>query len=158
MEKEEHISTSGRWPLSAYTWKTERFLDRYVEGLKEKKILGIKCPDCGTVYSPPTNLCVKCHTRMRLERDEDWIRVSENGAVISYTVAYTRVAPGGLVDLSEEERQIFVLVLLDGVDTHLLSELKGASEDEVRVGMRVRAVWADRTRGALGDLTHFVPA
>jgi uncharacterized OB-fold protein len=49
-------------------------------------------------------------------------------------------------------------VLLDGVDTHLLSELKGASEDEVRVGMRVRAVWADPTRGALGDLAHFVPA
>ena len=157
MEQEEHISTSGIWPLSAYTWKTERFMDRYVEGLKQRKILGIKCPGCGTVYSPPTMLCVKCHTALRLDRDEDWIRVSERGTVLSYTVAYAGVAPGGLRHLSEEERATYILVLLDDVDTHFLSELKGATEKEVSVGMRVRAVWADETDGALSDLSHFVP-
>ncbi len=157
MAEEEHISTSGQWPLSSYTWKTERFLDRYVEGFKERKILGIKCPGCGLVYSPPTHLCVKCHTKMRLDRDEDWITVSNKGDVISYTVAYTGVGPGGLRDLEEKERNIFILVRLDYVDTHLLSELRESTEDEVHVGMRVQAVWADETRGALSDLSHFVP-
>lgn len=155
---EEHISTSGTWPLSAYRWKTERFMDRYVAGFRDRKILGIKCPNCGTIYSPPTNLCVKCHTELRLDAEEDWVTLSQGGTVISYTVAYTGVAPGGLRDLPEEERAIYVLVLLDGVDTHLLSELKGSSEDEVRVGMRVRAAWADETHGELRDLSHFVPA
>lgn len=155
---EEHISTSGIWPLSSYRWKTERFMDKYVEGLGQKKILGIKCPGCGTIYSPPTMLCVKCHTELRLDRDEDWVILSQEGVVISYTVAYTGVAPGGLQDLAEGDRPIYVLILLDGVDTHLLSELKGSSEKEVRVGMRVRAAWADNTTGALSDLAYFVPA
>ncbi|MBU1669962.1 MAG: Zn-ribbon domain-containing OB-fold protein [Actinobacteria bacterium] len=155
---EEHISTSGTWPLSAFRWKTERFMDRYVEAFRERKILGIKCANCGTVYSPPALICVKCTTELRLERDEDWIRMSERGTVLSYTVAYTGVAPGGLKDLSEDERAIYVLLQLDGADTHMLAQLEGAGEDEVRVGMRVQAAWASETKGALSDLAHFVPA
>ena len=157
MGDKEHISIPGQWPLSSYTWKTERFLDRYVEGLKEKKILGLKCPDCGMVYVPPTNICARCHTRMRLGRDADWIRVSEQGRVITYTVSYTDVSPGGLKDLAPEERRIFALIQLDATDTHFLTELKEVSEQEVEVGMRVQAVWVDEPQGHLSDLAYFIP-
>ena len=156
-EKKEHAVVTGQWPLSAYRWKTERFLDRYLEGLRERKILGLRCANCGTVFVPPTIVCARCHSRLRLERDEDWLRVSEQGTVITYTVSYTDVAPGGLRELSPEERRIFVLVQLDNVDTHILLELKESSEEEVRVGMRVRAVWAEETEGKLSDLACFRP-
>ena len=156
-DEQGHISTSGQWPLSAYRWKTERFMDRYLQGLKERKLLGLRCADCGTVYLPPMPICTRCHSAMRLERDEDWIPVSQQGTVITYTVSYTDVSPGGLRDLSPEERRIFALIQPDSVDTHLLVELKDCDEDEVQVGMRVQAVWVDEPQGALADLAHYVP-
>ncbi len=32
----------------------------YLEGLKQNKILGLKCQDCGTVNVPPKMACHKC--------------------------------------------------------------------------------------------------
>jgi hypothetical protein len=156
-EKKEHMVTTGQWPLSAYRWKTERFLDRYVQGLKERKLLGLRCADCGTIYVPPMPICARCHSKLRLERDEDWLPVSQQGTVITYTVTYTDVAPGGLRVLSPEERRIFVLVQPDAVDTHILLELKESNEEEVHVGMRVQAVFAEETKGVLADLAYFKP-
>ncbi len=153
----EHMVTTGTWPLSAYRWKTERFMDRYVQAMKEKKLLGLRCPACGTIYVPPVPMCARCHSAMRLERDEDWLRMSERGTVITYTVLYADVSPGGLRELSPGERRIFVLVQPDGADTHLLVELKDSSEKDLHVGMRVKAVWADKPRGALADLAYFTP-
>ena len=156
-DKTGHISTSGQWLLSSYHWKTERFMDPYVRGFKEKKLLGLRCPGCGAVYMPPVPLCARCHTAMRLQRDEDWIPVSQQATVITYTVTYTDVQPGGLRELSPEERRIFALVQPDSVDTHLLMELKDCREEEVHVGMRVRAVWVDEPQGVLADLSHYEP-
>ena len=156
-ESKEHAVTTGTWPLSAYRWKTERFLDRYVEGLKERKLIGLRCAGCGAIYLPPTPICARCHSALRLDRDEDWIRVSERGTVITYTVTYTAVAPGGLRELSPEERRIFALVQPDGADTHLLLEIKESSEEAVHVGMRVQAVFVEETRGVLADLAYFKP-
>jgi uncharacterized OB-fold protein len=156
-ERKDHVFTTGQWPLSSYRWKMDRVLDRYVEGLKEKKILGLRCANCGTIYVPPMNICSRCHSRLRSDRDEDWLRVSERGTVITYTVSYTEVAPGGLREVPPEERRIFVVVQLDGADTHVLLQLKGCPEEEVKVGMRVQAGWAEETSGALSDLVCFNP-
>lgn len=155
--KKDHVSTTGQWPLSSYHWKMERILDRYLEGLRERKLMGLRCANCGAIYVPPTNICVRCHSALRLDRDEDWMRVSELGTVITYSVSYTGVTPGGLKDLSPEERRIFVLVQPDGVDTHMLAELRDSSEEQVRVGMRVQLAWAEETKGVLADIAGFRP-
>jgi len=156
-ESKEHMVTTGQWSLSAYRWKAERFMDRYVQAMKERQLLGLRCPGCGTVYLPPTPICARCHSALRFDRDEDWLPVSQRGTIITYTVIYTDVSPGGLRELSPEERRIFVLVQLDGVDTHILLELEESSEDEVHVGMRVQASWADEPQGVLADLACFKP-
>gem|GEM_PF-432712 len=156
-DKGDHLSTSGQWLLSAYRWKTEPFMDHYVQGFKEKKLLGLKCAGCGAVYLPPVPICARCHSAMRPEREEDWLPVSQEGTVITFTVSYTDVSPGGLRELSPEERRIFALVQPDSVDTHLLVELKECGEDEVHVGMRVQAAWVEEPQGVLADLSHYIP-
>jgi uncharacterized OB-fold protein len=32
----------------------------YVKGLRENKLLGLKCQDCGTITCPPRMVCRKC--------------------------------------------------------------------------------------------------
>ena len=154
----ETTYVSGQWPLSAYKWKTESFFDKYVEGLKQKKIKGIRCIGCGHIYVPPNVICCKCRTRLRLERDEDWIQVSEIGRILSYTISHMDILPGGLKERKKEDRIIYALVQLDGTDTHIFVEVRNSSEQEVKIGMRVRAVWVDEPKGTLGDISHFVPA
>jgi len=154
---EEHISISGKWPLSAYTWKVEKFLDRFTEGLHNKKIFGAKCSNCGTVFVPPVVICARCHSRMRLEKDQDWVWVSDMGTVIAYSISYLAVADG-LRTRDPEKRPLFILVRLDGTDTAIFAELIEAPDEKIRVGMRVKVAWQEVPKGDLGDILFFEPS
>jgi uncharacterized protein len=52
---------------------------------------------------------------------------------------------------------IYALIRLDGADTDLLHLLGGVSPEEVRIGMRVRAVFRDDRHGNILDIEHFAP-
>jgi len=60
----------------------------FFNNLKEGKLLGLKCNDCGAITCPPKNSCNKCGSR-NLER----VFLSGRGAIKTYTVTY--VAPTG---------------------------------------------------------------
>jgi len=153
---EEHISITGKWPLSAYTWKTERFLERYAEGLGKKKIFGARCSNCGAIFIPPVLICPRCHFRLELHKDQNWIPVADNGTVIAYTISYMNVGQG-LHARTPEKRPIFILVRPDGADTHIFAELMDAEEDSIRIGMRVKVAWPEAPAGNLGDILYFKP-
>jgi uncharacterized OB-fold protein len=51
----------------------------------------------------------------------------------------------------------FALIQLDGADTSLLHVVDVAVEDELELGMRVRAEWAPERRGSVLDIRAFVP-
>jgi len=59
----------------------------FFSALKEGKLLGVRCEDCGEVYCPPKSVC-GCGSR-NLRR----VELSGKGRVVSYTVTY--VAPLG---------------------------------------------------------------
>jgi len=142
MEKKETISIPGEWPLSSYTFKADKVMDRFLDGLKDKRILGIKCPGCGIIYVPPKLLCGRCHSQLRIDRAEDWVPVSDKGTVITFTVG---------------DDTITIVVKLDGTDTIFLSSLGGIKLEDVKVGMHVQAVWAEEPRGELSDIAYFKP-
>jgi len=60
----------------------------FFNNLKEGKLLGLKCSDCGAITCPPKNSCNKCGSR-NLER----VFLSGKGTIKTYTVTY--VAPVG---------------------------------------------------------------
>lgn len=60
----------------------------FFKNLKEGKLLGLKCKDCGAITSPPKNSCNKCGSR-KLEKT----LLSGKGIIKSYTVTY--IAPMG---------------------------------------------------------------
>ena len=52
-----------------------------VELRDNKRIMGIKCPQCGSVYVPPRLSCPGCFSKM-----DEWVELNGKGTISSYTV------------------------------------------------------------------------
>ena len=115
--------------------------------LVEGTISGHKCPQCGLVYVPPRGFCPICVVETTWE--DDAVDVADTGIVTSWTVL-TPIQYHG-----QTERQDYALasILLDGADGTIGQQrLAAVALDEIRMGMRVEAVWADPSeRGTGGD-------
>jgi uncharacterized OB-fold protein len=146
--KEETTSVHGNWPLSHYRWKSEtvKLMKEFLEAFKDRKVLGLKCPDCGQVYTPPKPFC-RC-----LGRPEEWVEVSDEGLVTTFTFSGAWSYEGMLE--GEGESRIIVGVKLDGADTMFLTMLEGAEREEVNVGMRVRIKWPETPQGKISDIMN----
>ena len=75
----------------------------YNEALKENKLLGLKCKECGTITVPPKMVCQKCTSP-----DMDIIELDGKGKIVTFTTV--NVASEGRQD---EVPYIIVLVELD---------------------------------------------
>lgn len=142
-----------RMPISAsFSWSVGKYMDRYIKELKNKKFFGVKCPKCGNIYLPPRMICGSCFTKM-----DEWVEVSDKGTVESFTIGYVRLdrEEGGLKDL--EKPEIIGLIKHDGTDSCLVHRLDEVKPEDVKVGMRVQAVWSDEPEGNLGDVKYYKP-
>ncbi|MFC1822469.1 Zn-ribbon domain-containing OB-fold protein [Thermodesulfobacteriota bacterium] len=112
-----------------------------IELRDNKRILGIKCPDCNQVIVPARPVCVRC-----FKKTENWIEVSNIGELLTYTYSYT-----------SNQTIIFGIILLDGADTGLLHLLGEIDPKNVKIGMRFQAVFNDVRIGDINDIKHFKP-
>jgi uncharacterized OB-fold protein len=49
--------------------------------LNEKKLMGTRCKDCGTLYCPPRRICLKCESTNLV-----WEQVSGKGKIATFSV------------------------------------------------------------------------
>lgn len=75
----------------------------YNEALKENKLLGLKCQQCGTVTVPPKMVCRKCASP-----NMEVVELTGKGKIQTYTTC--NVAPEGRED---EVPYVILLVELD---------------------------------------------
>jgi len=163
-EKKQRLETmavEGTWNVGAYKYKAPRLMEEYVQGLKERKLIGTLCRGCGKVIVPPRNICGRCHRRMDAR-----MVVSHKGTITSFAVS-TPVLKGKYKILGmdpvetgvvkEGEIIIPVFVKFDGADSNVHVVLMNADPEKVHVGMRVQAVFAKQTKGALSDLEGVEP-
>jgi|SRR5690554_1306793 len=104
-------------------------LTNFLQKLTEKRIVGRRSPT-GKVYVPPRGSCPVTGLPMLEE-----VELSDVGTVTTFSIIHMefegqRLPPPYAVGT----------VLLDGADLPLFHIIGGAVED-VRMGMRVRAVW-----------------
>jgi len=115
----------------------------YLRGLAGRRLLGQRCGVCGQVYVPPRGTCpadgVPTHEEVELP---------ESGTVTSFCIVNVGY-PGQRVT----PPYVAAAVLLDGADIAFQHLILGCEPGEVRMGMRVRAVWDDS-----GGISHFAPA
>jgi len=149
IKKEKKITRDmpGAWNVK-YRWQFESdMLKKYLQGLKEKKIIGSKCSSCGRVFAPPVPRCGKC-----LEEIEELVEVKPQAKVIMYTAIFNTITGQPL-----PEPKITGMIQFNGADSWLLAPIVGIKPENVKVGMPVRVFWAPETQGSLTDIQHFEP-
>lgn len=55
-------------------------IESYLEYIRNKKLMGSKCEDCGEVYVPVRKLCTKCN-----KANMKWIEMSGKGKIAAFT-------------------------------------------------------------------------
>ncbi|MHB8341673.1 MAG: Zn-ribbon domain-containing OB-fold protein [Mycobacteriales bacterium] len=131
----------------SYTRSTGPVLGAFLTGLRERRVLGSRCPD-GRVLVPPQEY----DPRTAEATDPALVPVAAEGTVTSWSWN-PRPRPGQPLDRAFA----WVLVRLDGADTALLHGCDSGSPDLVRTGMRVRVRWAEEPTGSIHDIACFVP-
>jgi len=124
--------------------------ERFFQEIKKNgRIMGAKCRKCGIVYVPPRMYCERC-----FEKLEEWVKVGNRGVVYTYTVAHI-----GLNGEKLKEPAIYALIKIDGADGGLIHKIEGIDPKEVKIGMKVEAVFKpkEKREGSINDIKHFKP-
>ena len=121
----------------------------FYRGLAEGRILGQRCPTCQKVYVPPRSACPSDGTPTNEE-----IELPDKGTVTTFCIVNVpfmgqKITPP----------YVSAYVLLDGADIAFLHLILDIPAEEVRMGMRVEAVWKPREEWSttIENISHFRP-
>ena len=118
-------------------------------GLKEGRILAQGCPVCHKVYVPPRGACPVDGVPT-----SEPVELSDTGIVTTFCIVNVPYLGQKI-----EPPYVSAYVLLEGADIAFLHLILGCDAHDVRMGMRVKAVWkpeAERTF-SLENISHFEP-
>jgi len=124
---------------------TTLFLKKLVEG----RIVGQRCPVCQGVYVPPRGSCPRDGVAT-----EEEVEVAHTGTVESFTINYIPI-PDGAVD----PPFVSANIVLDGADLSFMHLISGIPHNQVRIGMRVKALWKpqDEWKPSMTNILYFEP-
>jgi len=132
-----------------YTYFAGRVGSKFLTTLRDqKKILGIRCNRCNQVYVPPRQTCDVCLEDIR----DNWVDVQSVGEITNFTVVRYQDR-----HLPRKPPYVLALIKLDGADTSLAHVVEGVDFGKVKIGMKVRAVFAKETTSTILDIDHFEP-
>ncbi len=126
---------------------------RFLDGLKNKKILGNICPKCNGLHVPARPFCDKC-----LVEITKWYETSGIVTIESFSVTYVKFL--GLPD----PPHITGIVRAENAVTSFLHQIGGIPYDEpkeldekTKIGMKLKPVWAEKRIGDIQDILYFTP-
>lgn len=121
---------------------------RFLIELRDKKrIMGTRCPACNRVYIPARSICKDCFGQL-----DEWVEVSSKGTVLTYAIDY-EVKPIQPMAIPI----VYGIIQLDGADTGFVHMLGEVDPEQLRVGMRVQAVFKKEREGNILDIKYFKP-
>jgi hypothetical protein len=101
---------------------------------REHRLTAQRCTNCGDLRYPALQICPTCW-----DRDFEWSDVSTEGSIWSYVVYHRAFHPGFKDELP------YVVAIVENTDgVRYTGRVVGRRED-VSVGAKVRAVFADET-------------
>ncbi|MEI5676285.1 MULTISPECIES: Zn-ribbon domain-containing OB-fold protein [unclassified Nocardioides] len=147
---EDHLVTGVVTPVELdYLYAASPEESAFYRGLAEGRILGQRCPACHKVYVPPRSACPVDGVATTEE-----VELSEVGTITTFCIV-------NVPFLGQKIKPPYVsaYVLLDGADIAILHLILDIPADEVRMGMRVKAVWKPREEWGttIENISHFSP-
>jgi uncharacterized OB-fold protein len=136
----------------SYTLSAGQALTRFLRPLVYARIIGQRCPRCRKVFVPPRGSCPTCGVATSEE-----VPVADTGTVTTFAV----------INIPFEGRAqelalpyVCAYILLDGADVPILHLIQEIPVAEVRMGLRVQAVWApiEQRTPSLTSIRHFRPS
>lgn len=132
-----------------YTYAASPEESSFFRGLAEGRILGQRCPACGKVYVPPRGACPVDGVPTNEE-----VELPTTGTVTTFCIVNVP-----FLGQKIPPPYVSAYVLLDGADIALQHLVQDVPADEVRMGMRVEAVWKPREEWdtTIENISHFRP-
>ncbi|MFQ6090482.1 MAG: Zn-ribbon domain-containing OB-fold protein [Candidatus Bipolaricaulia bacterium] len=138
-------------PKARYAWSAGPAMGRFMDELKEGRIIGRSCGQCGRVLVPPRMFCERC-----FRPTDEWIYLPGTAVVETFSVSYIDT------DATRISEPILVGVVgFDGAPPHsgIMHYFGEVSPEMVRIGLEVEPVWKPEKEreGAITDIRYFRP-
>ena len=114
-----------------YHYVAGDFRAQYLRALKHKRILGSRCPVTGKVFVPPI-----VNSPASMARCDELVEVADRGTITTFCVVNIDVIGRNL-----KLPYVAASVALDGSDLSIFALVYECIAADVRMGMRVEAVW-----------------
>ena len=118
----------------------------FFRALGKKKLMGSKCRKCGYTYATPRGHCMMCGS------ETDWYELPNEGRVHTYTTCYF-----GSEKFLPETPFNLIMVEFEGVDSLFMARLIGADQEDIKIGMKVKARFRRNLQISPTDV-YFIPA
>jgi uncharacterized protein len=148
---------AGREPVAMVTTPVRLYYEHtaspgeseFLRGLAAGRLLGQRCPACGKVYVPPRAACPTDGVPTAGE-----VELPDTGTVTTFCVVNVPFR-GQRVPTP----YVAAAIVLDGADIPFQHLILGCDPGEVRMGMRVAAVWKPRDQWGttVENIDHFRP-
>jgi len=133
----------------AYDYAASPEETKFFRGLAEGKLFGQRCPKCEKVYIPPRGACPVDGVPTT-----DEVELPDRGTVTTFCIVNVP-----FLGQKIEPPYVSAYVLLDGADIAFLHLILDIDAADVRMGMRVEAVWKPREEWTtnLDNIRYFRP-
>ena len=116
----------------------------YEQFLKEDKLMGSKCNQCGAVFTPPRPICIQCHSS-----DMEWLEMQGRGKLAGFTCI--TIGPAFMIEEGYDRNNPYcvgVVELDEGTRVDARIEDVVASKPEtIKVGMPLTVKFLHRGEG-----------
>jgi uncharacterized OB-fold protein len=143
----EPVFFEQTWDLS-YRHALGETVGGFLEALRERRLLGRRCPSCQRVLFPARSFCDRCHVAT-----DEWVEVGQRGTLEMFTIVYEPF-PGMRV----KPPYVLAYVLLEGADTAAVGYVKGLDLNDVTkasqmlsTGTPVEVKFTDQPEGQVTD-------
>jgi hypothetical protein len=153
-------------PNIKYAFAAGEALTRFLEDIKQGRLVGRRCLECGAITFPPRMFCEECY-----RPTDEWVEIRDTGTIETFSVSFIDL------DAKRIKDPIFVgVVVFDGPDyqapergrqrmgmMHYFGEIKKDAKSstgyDIRIGQRVKAVWKPQAKreGSVLDIQYFRP-
>ena len=132
-----------------YTYTASAITGAFLRGTQERRLLGRRCSKCEKVYLPPRGVCSMCGAAFT----DEIVEIPDTGTVATFAVVNVNFASREV-----ELPYAVVEVLFDGAAITSQFLIQGVTHDQVRMGMRVKAVWKEGDlEPTLSNITYVEP-